>query len=288
MTSRFSNFRTINYGHHVDISGEKFLFNQNLKINDIEIIDALLDFDFAAFTTKFEFYFSVANTLNAFIVKQNSYNVNIIFTQQNGGEKHFKFDVEASVEALAEIISKSDITITVENTFVQPTAQLSAHLQIDRTGDRKKINLEFNPEPSKQYSFDLDYDVDLQNPKKGDFVLHISTPSKQAAPWQNLSGNWDVESEDASVTFVFGQTTYTATGKLSLQDSNLVLTSSNPGDENVVLQWHFEVSGGNADILVKAGRESRYALFKLVGHFQNIAEVNFEGAFKAGPFMESE
>ncbi|XP_063589036.1 uncharacterized protein LOC134766188 isoform X1 [Penaeus indicus] len=288
ITSRFEPIRDYLQEYHVNLGETVVTADHIIKLNGREVFKMEFERNAPEQKGHLEIHIHVADRHTTIHFHREGFSkLNFLFKREvpQYGEKHFKVDITGS-GALPE---KGALDIVVENTFREPASTINARVEVDRSGARKKIMLEVTPRQSRLYVFNLEYDADLQSPRHGDFTLSITTPARRAAPWQNMSGNWNVENpNDATITFTMGNITYNARGKLTLRESTMILSSTNPSAENIFLQWKFERNGSNRDYFLKLGRESKYGMLKLKGTIIDIAHVDIEGGFKAGPFMPDE
>nr|AII25497.1 beta-1,3-glucan binding protein [Penaeus merguiensis] len=288
ITSRFEPIRDYLQEYHVNLGETVITADHIIKLNGHEVFKMEFERNASEQKGHLEIHIHVAERHTTIHFHREGFSkLHFLFKREvpQYGEKHFKVDITGS-GALPE---KGALDIVVENTFREPARTINARVEVDRTGARKKIKLEVTPRQSRLYVFNLEYDADLQSPRHGDFTLSITTPARRAAPWQNMSGNWNIENpNDATITFTMGNVTYNARGKLTLRESTMVLSSTNPSAENIFLQWKFERDGNNRDYFLKLGRESKYGMLKLKGTITDIAHVDIEGGFKAGPFMPNE
>lgn len=286
ITSRFEPIRDYLQEYHVNLGQNEITADHIIKLNGHEVFK--MDFERNAPEQKvhLEIHTHVAERHTTIHFHREGFSkLNFLFKREvpQYGEKHFKVDITGS----GALPQKGALDIVVENTFREPAKTINARVEVDRTGARKKIMLEVSPRQSRVYIFNLEYIADLESPQHGDFTLKITTPNN--SPWQNISGNWNVEDpNDATITFTVGNVTYNAKGKLTLRESTMILSSTDPSAENIYLQWKFERNGDTRDYFLKLGRESRYGMLKLTGTITDIAHVDIEGGFKAGPFMPNE
>merc|ERR1712002_647273 len=180
---------------------------------------------------------------------------NISFTFNRDG-KEFK------VEANGNLPQKGHLEINIYNSFRATPRTINAKIDLDRTASPKILKIEVMPYPSKLYIFDLKYNADLSRKSVGDFELHITTPTRDAARWKNISGKWDFSKPQHQLELDISGTKYHAEGQFGLRESDLKLTSSNKAVDDVFMQWNFKRQGSNRDYFMKVGRESNYFMFK--------------------------
>ncbi|XP_042874952.1 uncharacterized protein LOC122255069 [Penaeus japonicus] len=259
-----------------------FKFDHTFKVNDEEVSKVEFVYDAAHAKADFDVTVHISEIKSSLHITLEPYtNVEFLFKYEGTVEKHFKVIASGT----GDLPQTGKVDVNIENTFRETPRVITVHVDVDRSGDPKKLKIEVTPEPNHLYAFDVNYNADLQNPKHGDFTIDITTPGRVASPWQHLAGNWNIENQDeANISFKYGENTYTATGKLTLQESNIVITSSNSAEENIILEWHFE----SEDYFLKFGRVSNYVLLKLKVVYPNPGRVNLEGSFRAGFIMAHE
>ena len=209
----------------------------------------------------------------------------ISFTYNRNG-KEFKLEGSSSGNPL----QKGTIDIVINNSFRDKPVTVTGKLTVDRTGSPKKIKLELTYPGSKLYIFDLSYNLNLRNPKTGDYKLAVTTPTRRASPWQNISGSWDFTVQNkAKITFKIGRSEFTALGKFGLNESDFVLTPSS-GPE-ITVTWRFYKTSSRQqrtrDYYLRVGTRDKFVMAKLKGTFNWLEHGDAEFALQT-PSMAAE
>lgn len=284
ITSRFPSLREYYQEYHANI-GPVITADHIIKLNNLEVFKMDLTRDGSNKKLNLVMHFRRTGHHTTIELHRDGYSsVHFLVSRD---DKEFRIDLQGS----GQLPTQGELDIDIINTFRQVPRNIKVHVvfNVARSEARKHIKVEVTPRRGRLYIFDLDYAIDRSNLKRGDFNLAITTPDRTNALWKNISGRWDVMDQDnTDINFKMGGIEYTVQGKLTLQESSLVLVPGNPNAERIFLQWTVRKAGNKRDYFLKAGRESKYGLLKLKGTITDYAHVDVEGGFKAGPFMSNE
>ncbi|XP_050696049.1 uncharacterized protein LOC126985337 [Eriocheir sinensis] len=282
LTSRFPILRSLHYEYVVNLGSETEM-TQKLEINRMEVFTMEFKANAAAGTLHLDIHGRrPGRHLNLHIHKEGLNVFNVILKREVtiGGSTTEK-QLSLEMTGTGDLPQQGTVHATITNSFVAVPRTTTVHAEIDRTSSPKTVKLEVTLPGNKLYSFDIQYNADLGDPRQGDFRVHVNTPDRMAAPWKDFSGNWDVQNpEQAKLEFEFGGRTYKAEGKLGLRESDLVATAEGV-PERVFLQWRFLRNYDERDYYVKVGPESSYRMAKLKGSIHGIDRGNIEGGIKA-------
>lgn len=280
MTSGFQRLRNFHYEHHVDV-GSVTTIDSKIKINDREVFNLAFRGDSPQKKAHLELRtVRNARTTTIYYQHQAYSSMTFIFSREDGSaRKEFRIDATGSEPSPSEMI----IDIVINNTFRQSPVTRAGRIHVTKVDEHQKVTIEVTPRPSKLYKFELIY---RYADRAGDFSLRTTTPVRRMSPWKNITGRWNMQNlDEAFFEITFGESVYTAQGKLNLYNSDLILNLG-PTAENIILQWRFLKEEN--DYFLKMGQEVNYGMLALKGTFQDLAHVDMEGAFKAGPYMSNE
>ncbi|KAG7173193.1 beta-1-3-glucan-binding protein-like 3 [Homarus americanus] len=280
IVSPFVSIRNFHHEYHLQV-GQVTTADSTMKLNEQEIFKLELKGDVSAKTAHLDIdaHTSDCHTSINYQLQELS-SMTFMFRRQGvSTDKQLRIETSGT----GNLPSQGTFDITIKNTFPHTPVTTNIHVDLDSASERKHMTIEVTLQPSKLYRFEIDYGYAA---KMGDFNLRITTPDRMMSPWKRISGNFNMQNQDDSYLEInYGETTYTARGKLGIYDSDLMLNLA-PTEEEVILQWRFSLEDN--DYFLKMGRESKYAMLKLKGTYIDIANVNIEGGFKAGPLMENE
>ncbi|KAK3861716.1 hypothetical protein Pcinc_032352 [Petrolisthes cinctipes] len=286
-SSRFDLLRSYKEAYNVETESSTFQLTHTIEINGVEVLSQ----EFMANPSDDMIHLEIhvrrgGRHTTIHIHKEAFSTATFLFKREMGGvEKEIKVEMTGQ----GELPTFGTMHFDIHNSFPAHPRHTTVHVEVDRRQVRKNVKIDITLPGRKLYSININYEISLRNMSHGDYTIGITTPTRDNAIWKNISGNWNLENTDqAAMTLNIGRLTYTATGKLGLLESDLILRAAGVA-EDIYLQWRFLRNGDHRDYYLKAGRASRYGLLMLKGTIPNITNGDIEAKIKLpAPFQNEE
>nr|UNP37702.1 dLp/HDL-BGBP protein [Scylla paramamosain] len=280
-TSRFEFLRSLHYNYALTM-GKEIEMTQRMEVNSMEIFTMELRANPETDFLHLDIHGRLEGRHTNFHIHREGFQTFNVILKREVTESGHTTTKQLSLEMTGNgnLPQQGMIHVTLTNSFAAVPRTSTVHIELDRTSSPKHVKIEVTLPGSKLYVLDINYNIDLRNPSVGDFEVSISTPDRQAAPWKNFSGRWDIQDpQQAMFEFDLSGRKYKGEGIMSPLVSDLVFTADGE-EEKFFLQWRFLRSGNQRDYYVKVGPESSYRMAKLKGSIQGIQRGNIEGGFK--------